>query len=54
MEEQNKISTPVPPSAEEDLGKPPLFKTWRGMYLAVLILHALVIAVLYIFTLNYQ
>lgn len=34
--------------------KPPLFNTWKGMYVFVLCLHTLVIAALYFFTLNYQ
>src|SRR3546814_15230623 len=34
--------------------KPPLFSTWSRMYLFVMALHALVIAVLYFFTLNYH
>lgn len=34
--------------------KPPLFDNWNGMYVFVLVLHALVIAALYFLTLNYQ
>ncbi|WP_158640668.1 hypothetical protein [Anseongella ginsenosidimutans] len=34
--------------------KPPLFDTWKNMYLFVLALHALVIAALYFLTMNYQ
>ncbi|MBL7815121.1 MAG: hypothetical protein JNL70_08925 [Saprospiraceae bacterium] len=30
--------------------KPPIFKTWRQMYIFVLVFHALVIAAFYVFT----
>lgn len=34
--------------------KPPIFKTWRQMYIFVLVFHALVIAAFYAFTLAYS
>lgn len=34
--------------------KPPLFSNWKSMYVFVLVLHALIIALMYLFTLNYQ
>lgn len=48
MNEENHLG------AQETPAKPPLFNTWNGMYLFVLALHAVVIAALYILTLNYQ
>ena len=34
--------------------KPPIFKTWRQMYIFVLVFHAFVIALFYAFTLAYS
>lgn len=37
-----------------DDGPPPVFKTWKQMYLFVLLLHAIIIALFYWFTKAYS
>ncbi|MFS8615182.1 MAG: hypothetical protein FWJ85_00050 [Solitalea sp.] len=54
MKEQNHPQTSPAAHPDRPNEKPPLFRSWKQMYAFILVLHALVIAVLYIFTLNYQ
>lgn len=55
MTQQNTAKEhPVQGNEQETPLKPPLFNTWKGMYVFVLCLHALVIAALYFLTMNYQ
>ncbi|NRB63228.1 MAG: hypothetical protein HRU40_09430 [Saprospiraceae bacterium] len=46
------MNEPEPLDAQED--RPPIFKTWNQMYLFVLVLHALIISLFYLFTQAYS
>lgn len=39
---------------EPDKEQPPIFGSWKNLYTAVLILHAVLITVLYLFSQSYQ
>jgi hypothetical protein len=43
-----------PTSHLEEEPPPPLFKTWGQMYAFVLIMHAIIIALFYWFTVSYS
>ncbi len=40
---------PEPPASNPD-DQPPILGTWRNLYLAVLVLHAIIIFLFYVFT----
>jgi hypothetical protein len=42
------------PNPEEDDDKPPILKSWNQLYALVLILHALIITLFYLFTQAYS
>lgn len=44
----------TPPTEDTADDQPPIFRTWRQMYLFVLVLHALLIAAFYWFTRIYS
>jgi hypothetical protein len=47
------MPSPNPPSFPED-PPPPMFKSWKQMYAFVLILHAIIITLFYLFTKTYS
>ena len=40
----------IPKVNDRDLAKPPYFKSWRSIYLIVMLVFVVVVALLYIFT----
>ncbi len=42
------------PTPAEDEDKPPILKSWNQLYLLVLIMHALIITIFYLFTQAYS
>jgi hypothetical protein len=54
----NALSMSEAPSQKDDPamddGKPPVFRTWQQMYAFVLVLHALIIFLFWLFTRTYS
>ncbi len=49
------MSTPdTNPQLPEEEPPPPIFKTWGQMYAFVLIMHAIIISLFYLFTISYS
>lgn len=48
------MTDPQPHTPPEEEGKPPIFKSWNQMYAFVLILHAVIITLFYLFTHAYS
>mgnify|MGYP006265943881 CR=1 FL=1 len=48
------MSKPDSIKPEEEDGRPPIFRTWNQMYAFVLILHAVIILLFYLFTQAYS
>ena len=46
--------TDQPTKTEEEEDKPPILKSWNQLYALVLILHALIITIFYLFTQAYS
>jgi hypothetical protein len=49
------VNDPVrPPGVSGDEGKPPFFRTWRGLYIAVLVNLAVLILAFTLFTRHFR
>ena len=54
MQKTINMSETDPTTPDQDEGKPPVFKSWNQVYAFVLIMHAIIITLFYLFTQAYS